>query len=804
MFYNRKLLLALGAAIAVSTASPATTVAEQQRYDYSIVTEGDRLIGELQKQLTKIRVCLEAITPIIKKNGKHSPETLGRIVAYLTKLHKNLADLEKEKFIDTDTMAVASRLIVLNNAFIDHINDMLRTNFKDIDSYDINALISKAIATKSTSVDEKNIAQQLLINSKKLAQLKKKAEGLTWYNHTFRFVDDWMITPCQKYSIPRRATLAAGIAGLGFITWWLVDDKSHKTYFEGYFGEDRYKSWIGPQPDVSPVGSLNNKDELGYLGNISHQWHLWATGLSAAGFLFNLVKKDLGSEAKNISPKLQKYATILKNKLKGGVYHKEAERAADKVEHVRFADIFGQREIKRYMQHLVDYLEDPEAADRLGLTPPRGILLIGDTRTGKTFCVNALFGEINDMMERTGQSGKYNFFPLDALTIQKEGIDNLLRAVKHAAPCIVFIDEIDLLNLQRSGANNTLSEFLQAMGDAVNSKDSKKQVIVIAATNRPETLDVALRQPGRFGKELRFEYPNYEDRVVFITKKLAELSLNAEGLDIVTLAKHTENRSYEALNMIIKNAIIKARLRGTVLSQALLEEALDEDIYHIIPNYTKNIPQHELDILAAHFAGQALLLHLMDNSVQLAKVTIKQVMTELQEEFMWTHLTDNNGEKKEQQQRFEYGKVFTCHAQDSIDMNSQATKLKICKMYLAGFIAEELLLGSCSYSCHAETDKRNAMAIAKSIAFEGFDSKTMPKSIQTEKYNQALAIIEQCKREVRELLANNKDALKHLSDALLEHKTLDRDQVAAVINPSSSSVKTTADRTSDPVPVESK
>jgi ATP-dependent Zn protease len=106
-------------------------------------------------------------------------------------------------------------------------------------------------------------------------------------------------------------------------------------------------------------------------------------------------------------------------------------------------------------------------------------------------------------------------------------------------------------------------------------------------------------------------------------------------------------------------------------------------------------------------------------------------------------------------------------------------------MYLAGFIAEEIMLGSCSYSCHAETDQRNAMELAKSIAFEGYDSKTLPKHIQHEKYNQALALIEKCKQEVRELLTNNKDSLKLLSDALLEHKTLDRDQVAEVLGSSS-------------------
>ncbi|TET34807.1 AAA family ATPase [Candidatus Dependentiae bacterium] len=813
MFYNRKLLLAIGATITLSTISPIAS-AKPQRYNYAVVTDSDKLIGESQKQLTKIRVCLTSIAPIIKKNGKLSSETQEKAVAYFTSVDKALENYEKRKFTDTDTQAIATQLIILNKDVIDHLSEALRTNFKDIDSYDIEAIIIKSMTTRSASLEPKDIAQQFINNNKKLEQLEKRAQGLRWYNHLFRAVDNHIVTPCQKHSIVQRTLLAAGAVFLANYMWWHLDHNSFRKQWEPIVGEPLYNTVWGSHmipPDASQYmpsnpprqrrmkrsgrtsflkrSSLPHSTKLpltkdgkpaGYISKADHFGTTWLRNLSPIGpALTTYVLAHLYNERDLFYPKIKKQMTILKNKLKGGVYHKEAERAAEKAEQVRFSDIFGQHDIKRYLQHLVDYLKDPESADRLGLTPPRGILLIGDTRTGKTFCVNALLGEINDMLESTGQSGKYKMYHLDALMIQTKGIEYWLGLVKQSAPCIVFIDEIDLLYLQRTGANKTLSEFLTAMGDAVSSKDSKKQVIVIAATNRPETLDVALRQPGRFGKELRFEYPNYEDRLIFIKTKLTELSLSADGLDVAKLAKYTESKSYEALNMLIKNAIIKARLRGVVLSQAILDEALDEDIYHIIPNYTKNIPQHELDILTAHFAGQALALHLMDNSVQLAKVTIKQVMTELKEEFMGTHLMNNPD--KEEQQRFEYGKVFTCHAHDSISMNSQATKRKLCKMYLAGFIAEELLLGSCSYSCHAEADRHNALTLAKSIAFEGYDVKTMPKHIQIEKYNQALALIEQCKQEVKELLAKNKDSLKRLSDALLEHKTLDRDQVAEVL-----------------------
>ena len=817
MFLNRKplfLLLALGT---LSAYGPLVAQAETAPAESHAITLEDKLVDEGQKQLKKIRVCLTSISSIIKKNSKLSKELQDKIVAHFKELdHVILEKLQAQKFVEVD-MATAYSLLQINNIIIDHINELVRTNFRAIDSCDTTSLLEKMMPTKGTLKPEQ-IAIRLQSNSKKLDELVKKAQGLRWYNHISRTVDEWVVTPCQRYSIPRRTAIAGGTVVLASLVWWQLHYQSmkrvcdtfssaqegEKSWFDTVYGPPyareeetaelnrgtgntsrRGTGWMGramARRGIPRAGVPLPQIEYGYLGSFDRLVWRWLQNYSkTTQTVFGLTVAGLAAEFHNFYPKIKKQLDILKNKLKGGVYMKEAERAAEVVETVRFKDIFGQSEIKRYFQLLVDYLEDPETFDRLGLTPPKGILCIGDTRTGKTFCVNALFGEINEMLDRTGQSGKYKLINLPARLIQVRGMEYIKQELQQYAPCIAFIDEIDLLDLQRTGQNNTLSEFLTAMGDAVNSKDSKKQVIVIAATNRPETLDIALRQPGRFGKELRFEYPNYQDRLGFIRERLEELSLSSDAINVTKMAQYTENKSYEALNMLIRNAIIKARLRGEVLTQAILDETLDEDIYHIIPNYTKQIPEEELNILAAHFAGQALVITMLDNSIRLAKVTVKQVMTELKEEMMGTHLWSND--KNKEQQRFEYGKIFTCHAQDSISMSSRAAKLKLCKMYLAGFVAEELLLGSCGYSCHAEVDKNSALSLAQSIAFEGYDIKTMPRHIQNQKHDEALALLEQCKKETRELLTQNSDALEKLAHALTTHQTLDHEQVKAVVQP---------------------
>lgn len=467
------------------------------------------------------------------------------------------------------------------------------------------------------------------------------------------------------------------------------------------------------------------------------------------------------------------------NRLRGGSNMREAQRLANHIEEVRFSDICGQHEVKRVFKFLVDYLQNPEPFDRLGLTPQKGYLCIGDTRTGKTFAVKALLGEIKAMLRATGRNDQFKFLELSATSINEcGGIGIILKQIKSTgSPCIVFIDEIDLLYLQRTGKNDTLSEFLTCMSGALDPKDSKNQVIIIGATNRPENLDFALRQPGRFGIELRFEYPSKVDRINFIKHMINKLSLDETSFDIEGIANNTENKSYEALSMLINNAHLKARIDGSMLTQKYIDAVLDEDLRHIIPSHTKNIPDHEQEILAAHFAGQALALNLLNGTTKLSAVTIKQVKTDIKEEAMGMQLYVLD---KKDQKRFDYGKVFTSRPDDSVGINSREEKLNACKFYLAGFAAEEILLGSCGFGCHAEDDKGNALAFAQSIAFQGIDVSKLPDEIQVQKHKEALALVEECKKEISALLNKHKPLLKTLSEKLKEAKTLNAAQIRTI------------------------
>ena len=754
--------------------------------EVSPISPIDDIIDAGRKQLDEIAIILSTLSGIIADNQVPGITNKKEVLAHIKKLNNLIRTMHQEKFANAQ-LETAYSLLSFNQAFIRYISSLLKNNFANIKNTALEDLSRTMVIMDD--VEPIQVIHTLAMNEFDLKKLAKSADniGLSWYHHVTRTVDDYVITPCSQYSIPRRAGLAA-LTVFGTIYGWAslhpssfvqtIPDSMRRLFIDdqqvanGNLGRVREIGSYPGEPSEDKINTAPIPQADTRIGKWMNNWNpigRYAFLGIGAGFLY---------EWKHIKPHLVNFLSYFNNKLKGGSYLREAKRVAQKVDKVRFSDIFGQEEIVRYFKLIVDYLENPEPFDRLGLTPPKGILCIGDTRTGKTFTITALFSEIQEMFKRHGKSDKFKFINLNASEINYFGIKNLLERIQQSAPCIVFIDEIDLLDLQRTGKNETLSEFLTCMSGTLNSKDSKKQVIIIAATNRPETMDKALRQPGRFGKEIRFEYPNSSDRENYIRHKLDKLSLDADQFNIQKLVQATENKSYEALSMLIDNALLKARINGEMLTQKHIETTLDEDIRHIIPDHTKAIPEHELDIIAAHFASQAFLLTNFACPTQLSSVTIKQVMTDIKEEIMGMHLYDK--EKKEQQ-RFEYGKIFTHHDADTIHMRTKDEKLKLIKFHLAGFIGEEILLGSCGYSCHPE-DMQAALTMAQSIAFEGLDIKSLPKATQAALHEKALKIIDECKQEVHQILSQEKETIGCIAQELKKQGTLDYKQVYDLVH----------------------
>jgi cell division protease FtsH len=542
------------------------------------------------------------------------------------------------------------------------------------------------------------------------------------------------------------------------------------------------KSFFGPVPEYVPGGHyIGNNDQLKNFGRIEYIVSL--CGLNMLPIFVYLAYTSHGclkDEYDNhFWPWFEKKRSEWVNWLKGGAYLKEAMRAAEEIEEVTFNDLVGLQNVKEELGCIVSYLENPESFDRIHTTPPKGILLIGDTRTGKSHSVKALFGEIGRMLKRLNRKQEFQFLEFTAAEINQYGIAYLLNLVKQHAPCVVFIDEIDLLDLQRKGKNEMLSQFLTCMSGTLDKTDPKNQVILIAATNRPENLDKALRQPGRFGKEIRFEYPTFKDRREFILRKLDKLSLSPQFFDVDTLARETEGASFEALNSLINTSVLKSRLRGQSVNQAVMEEAINEVIYHTVPNDGKDVSPREKQILASHFAGYAAVLNLLDTGMRLSRVTIRQVMTNIKEEAMGMHLYQKK-EDGEEQKRFINGRVFVHHDFDPINIASREEKLAQICYHVAGTIAEEMLIGSCGYSCHREGLEK-AILTAQSITFEGIEPSRWPKHAQRIRFDEALVLVEDCKQRVRKIFEEHKEALAAVAEILQEQETLSGSDIANII-----------------------
>ncbi|MGB8366980.1 MAG: AAA family ATPase, partial [Candidatus Babeliales bacterium] len=651
--------------------------------------------------------------------------------------------------------------------------------------------IRRSLLNDSPEISLNQLHQEFMINENLIKQFSQKTDraGLAWWNIWYRHVDNYFIDPCKRYKIPRR-TLEACILSLSYIYFsWHFEDNlpqflqlpenfKNSNWFKKWMGKKPYRPYVNAEGNIASIEATNE----GFINRVDRIVSLLKKGiLPTGGLLTTMCVYALSKEWKTFKPFFNEKLAILVNKLKGGSYLKKANKLQGIIESVYFDDLVGLDHVKEFYQTLIDYLENPEPFDRLGIAPPKGCLLIGDTRTGKSYSARALLNELNVMLEKNNRKDEFKFLPLDASLIMSEGITNILSIVKEAAPCIVFIDEIDLLNLQRHGQNTMLMEFLTAMSGIDSTSDSKKQVIIIAATNQPETLDEALRTPGRFGKELRFEYPSFKERKEFIERQLNKLALNLESFDIDKLSQETEGVPYEGIKLLINQSILKARINKEMLTQQYLEETLDETIRNVLKDSFKDISLHEKELLSIHFAGHALALMLLDMPTKLASVTIRPVMTKIKEEFMGAHLWQDGKDDDNKRKRIEYGEVFTHCNHDTLNVMSSAEKLDLCKYYLAGIAAEKIINGSCSYSCHTK-DKEKAFTLAKSLVFEGINVKGLPTSMQEQFYKETLGLISQCEEEIMALLAKHKNKLFSIVQELQERNMLNKKDIQRIID----------------------
>ncbi len=440
-----------------------------------------------------------------------------------------------------------------------------------------------------------------------------------------------------------------------------------------------------------------------------------------------------------------------------------------------FDDVAGQDEAKEALMELVDFLHNPDKYKAIGANMPKGALLVGPPGTGKTLLAKAVAGEAKvPFFSISGSEFIEMFVGMGAARVR-----DLFKQAQEKAPCIVFIDEIDAIGKKRDtgkfGGNDEREQTLNQLLSEMDGFDGSKGVVILAATNRPETLDKALLRPGRFDRRVPVELPDLKGREAILRVHAKNVKI-ADNIDFNALARATSGASGAEL----ANIVNEAALRAVKMNRQYVEQGdLEESIEVVIAGYQRKgavISPEEKRVIAYHEIGHALVAAMQKNSAPVHKITI---------------IPRTNGA---------LGYTMQISENDSVLMKKEELFNKIVTI-TGGRSAEEIVFGSITSG--AANDIEQATKIARSMVTrlgmtEEFDM--MATEIMSNVYlggdaslqcsdatagkidAKVLAIIKEAHEKARQILLENRTKLDVLAQFLLEKETITGEEFMALLH----------------------
>lgn len=439
-----------------------------------------------------------------------------------------------------------------------------------------------------------------------------------------------------------------------------------------------------------------------------------------------------------------------------------------------FADVAGQDEAKEALMELVDFLHNPGKYKDIGANMPKGALLVGPPGTGKTLLARAVAGEAKvPFFSISGSEFVEMFVGMGAARVR-----DLFKQAQEKAPCIVFIDEIDAIGKRRDngqfGGNDEREQTLNQLLSEMDGFDGSKGVVILAATNRPESLDKALLRPGRFDRRIPVELPDLKGREAILKVHARNVRM-ADNIDYGTLARATAGASgAELANIINEGALRAVKMHRNVVEQ----EDLEESIETVIAGYQRKgavISLAEKKVIAYHEIGHALVAAMQKHSAPVHKITI---------------IPRTNGA---------LGYTMQISENDSVLMTKEELFNKIVTM-TGGRSAEEVVFGSITSG--ASNDIEQATKLARSMVTrlgmtEEFDM--MATEVVANRYlggdaalqcsettagkidAKVLALIKEAHAKAHTILQDNRNKLDVLAQYLLEKETITGEQFMALL-----------------------
>lgn len=766
-------------------------------------------ISPILAQLTKIDSGLEELALLVS-NSDIPKITKEKFMKTIKQMRSMIENINAQAFLNVD-IVMLYQLLKINQVLMNHLETELPNGFEKFNALNPAALALKAVPP---TLNLETIHELMQSNEAQVVRVEEAIRnvGVSKFNKAYRILDKYLIDPALNKGRLRQALLlaSAGTVGVWFFyrfTDWNICGlrglfnlgypaptpaqikEELLPLLAGLSADDRLRLKTSLEAEIWKELSHNHQQTWFYntertgLDIVTNPF----TGLVTASTYF--LQPYYVTEVSKLWNWAKLKALKLHNKCMGGVYTQQKSPSLENMvdPKITFNSLVGLDHVKKELAVLVEYIKDPETFDRAKRTPQKGFLLLGPTRTGKSFSAKALAGELHHALKAAGKgSESFAFFEVPAAAIITQGLPFIMSAVKAYAPCVLFIDEIDMLGLQRAGGNkDLLAEVLTAMSGSLDNSPNK-QIIILGATNKPENLDEALRQRGRFGTEIRFEYPSIADRELFIKRELQSIGVNLKNFDVKKLALESEGQSiaegtsFEDLKCMITTGIDMAKSAGEILAQKHLEQSLNEAIRRIEMVHTKDVAEFETDILAAHQAGHALATRLLSQTKQVGLVTIRAIKPKFKEESAWSHFDGRAADEK--QQNFIHGNTFTYRLNNTLNITSHTEAINDCKIELAGHVAEKILLGGSSYSYHGN-DEEKAFGIAVKMVARGVNIHHIPSDMECKNkyFNEANALLRQFEKEVTELLTAHKDALAHIARELKTHKDLTGAQIEQII-----------------------
>ena len=449
------------------------------------------------------------------------------------------------------------------------------------------------------------------------------------------------------------------------------------------------------------------------------------------------------------------------------VYVKSAEG-------IRFDDVAGEDEAKENLTEIVNYLHDPSKYQEIGASMPKGVLLVGPPGTGKTMLAKAVAGEANvPFFSMSGSEFVEMFVGMGASKVR-----DLFKQAKEKAPCIVFIDEIDAIGKKRDGqigGNDEREQTLNQLLTEMDGFEGNTGVIILAATNRPESLDPALTRPGRFDRRVPVELPDLKGREEILKVHAKKIKV-AEDVDFNKVARMASGASGAELANIVNEAALRAVRDGRKFAtQADLEESIEV----VIAGYQKKnaiMTDHEKRIVAYHEIGHALVAAKQTNSAPVQKITI---------------VPRTSGA---------LGYTMQVDEGNHVLMSKEEIENKIAT-FTGGRAAEEVAFGSVTTGASNDIEQATKLARAMITRYgmsDDFDmvaletvtnqylggdaSLACSAETQTKIDQQVVALVKREHQKALDILRENRTKLDELANFLYEEETITGEEFMGILN----------------------